>query len=550
LYSQTEVEQIHSIFKEKNPKLSFIGTTTAGEILDEKSLEKGIVVSIFEFENTEVEHNYFKADEAFKTGETIVKTLFKANTKACILLADGFTTNISDLLDGITSLDEKMPIAGGLAADYGAMSETLIFDENGIYKEGVLATTLHGNSLKVFTNYQLNWQAVGNEMTVTKVDKNHLYKLDNIPVCDIYRKYLGDNVADGLPWSATEFPLLKLENNGLEICRAFIHKFEEDNSVLTVGNLELGDKVKFSFGNINMITNSAKSDIQEYGYFKPEAISVYSCAARKAFLQENISMELKPLSNIAPTAGFFTSGEIYHQDDKNVLLSISLTILGLSEVVEDIKIDTFTQKNISNHNESMLANKHYLVLDALTNLSNTVIQELNEAQEELKSQASRDYLTNLYNRRYFNDISEHFLNTAKRENKLFSVLMLDIDKFKIVNDTYGHLVGDEVIKALANLLVLNTRKNDVVSRFGGEEFAILLPFTDKSSALTIAEKLRKLVENESIKVDNTKTIKFTISIGINEINHIDDESITQALDRADMALYEAKNMGRNRVVAY
>ena len=176
--------------------------------------------------------------------------------------------------------------------------------------------------------------------------------------------------------------------------------------------------------------------------------------------------------------------------------------------------------------------------------------EILHMQKELKEQASHDYLTNLYNRRYFNELAQDIIKVAKREQKEYSVILLDIDKFKNINDTYGHLLGDEVIKLLASLLLKHTRESDVVSRFGGEEFAILLPFTNTEGACKIAEQLRIVVDNQKVKIDENQSIRFTISLGVDAINNDRDTDIAHSLDRADKALYIAKNAGRNRVELY
>lgn len=173
--------------------------------------------------------------------------------------------------------------------------------------------------------------------------------------------------------------------------------------------------------------------------------------------------------------------------------------------------------------------------------------EIIEIKDKLKEQANRDYLTDLYNRRYFSEIAENFIKTVKRERKELSVIMLDIDNFKNINDIYGHAVGDMVIKSLASLLHEHTRDSDVVSRFGGEEFAILLPFTNREGAFKIAEELRGVIENQNIQISNDKDIKFTVSIGVDCLNRKVDSSISESLGRADKALYRAKNEGRNQV---
>lgn len=166
---------------------------------------------------------------------------------------------------------------------------------------------------------------------------------------------------------------------------------------------------------------------------------------------------------------------------------------------------------------------------------------------ELRLIALTDPMTKLYNRRYFNAISTHFLALAKREKRPLSIIMLDIDKFKKINDTYGHQVGDKVIIRLASLLTYNQRKSDVVCRFGGEEFVMLLPNTSKLEAKKLAENIRKRVEADSIPLNSNKTINFTVSIGVSEVDLYNDTDIEKAIRQADDALYQAKESGRNKV---
>jgi diguanylate cyclase (GGDEF)-like protein/PAS domain S-box-containing protein len=168
------------------------------------------------------------------------------------------------------------------------------------------------------------------------------------------------------------------------------------------------------------------------------------------------------------------------------------------------------------------------------------------AQAELQEQAHKDYLTGLYNRRYFAEISQDYMNLFQRENKEASVMMIDIDLFKNINDTYGHAEGDKVIKTLVDALILNTRQSDVLARFGGEEFVALLPNINVKSVLHVADKLRNYVEELDVLTDDGQNIKFTICIGVSAIK-ADDKTIEKAIKRADDALYIAKNSGRNRV---
>ncbi len=188
------------------------------------------------------------------------------------------------------------------------------------------------------------------------------------------------------------------------------------------------------------------------------------------------------------------------------------------------------------------------LIDTHVKLTNQT-QALQDAQAKLKEQANRDPLTDLYNRRYFAGISEKIVSISQRAQEPISVMMIDIDDFKKVNDTYGHSVGDEVIKQLADKLTHSIRESDIVARFGGEEFAVVLSNTDKEDALVFAERFRTDIEHLNFVYEKLP-IDFTVSIGLDAFDNQSDKIIDDTLKRADKALYSAKNMGKNRVMAY
>lgn len=173
--------------------------------------------------------------------------------------------------------------------------------------------------------------------------------------------------------------------------------------------------------------------------------------------------------------------------------------------------------------------------------------QLKSYQEELKLLASTDPMTKLYNRRYFNEISKNILEIDKRNKSELSIMMMDIDKFKNVNDTYSHSIGDKVISFVADILKKYQRKSDVVCRYGGEEFVMLLPNTSLNDAIIIAQKIRKHIEDSIIDSQENEGFGITISIGISQVNLLNESNIEPSLNRADDALYKAKNLGRNMV---
>ncbi|PKH85090.1 GGDEF domain-containing protein [Colwellia sp. Bg11-28] len=172
---------------------------------------------------------------------------------------------------------------------------------------------------------------------------------------------------------------------------------------------------------------------------------------------------------------------------------------------------------------------------------------LEKSVNELHRLSIMDNLTNIYNRRYFFEMSKKLIATAFREQKPVSLIMLDIDLFKRVNDNYGHQAGDYILIDLVKELEKVIRKSDVFARIGGEEFTILLNNTSLERAKVIAEKMRLTIENK-VFIYNTTSIDITISIGVSELN-TENTSIEDLYKRADKQLYRAKHKGRNRVCA-
>lgn len=168
-------------------------------------------------------------------------------------------------------------------------------------------------------------------------------------------------------------------------------------------------------------------------------------------------------------------------------------------------------------------------------------------QAELNNLALTDPLTGCHNRRSFLSLSEEELHRVRRYKIETSVMMIDIDHFKQVNDTYGHAVGDMAIQTLVDISLIQIRKTDFLGRLGGEEFAVLLPETSLDHAVTAADKLRHVLAEAKTET-GSDPISFTVSIGIAQLNG-EDRSIHDALSRADRALYAAKKGGRNRVVS-
>jgi len=172
--------------------------------------------------------------------------------------------------------------------------------------------------------------------------------------------------------------------------------------------------------------------------------------------------------------------------------------------------------------------------------------ELLAVNKQLSLLAGTDPLTGLYNRRYIEEKLNHEIDRVKRHIGKFSVILTDIDHFKRFNDTYGHDCGDYVLKEISSLMKKNLRVLDTLSRWGGEEFLIVLPETTKEQAKTVAEKLRNTIFEKELNYENQQ-MKVTMTFGISE-NNVSDGEIESIIKRADNALYEGKELGRNCVI--
>jgi diguanylate cyclase (GGDEF)-like protein/PAS domain S-box-containing protein len=174
------------------------------------------------------------------------------------------------------------------------------------------------------------------------------------------------------------------------------------------------------------------------------------------------------------------------------------------------------------------------------------ISERKQLERELKRRAQTDVLTGLNNRRHFYELAEQELARARRYGKPLAMLMLDVDHFKQVNDIYGHHAGDAALRKLSEVCIATLREIDIIGRYGGEEFVVLLPETDSLRALEAAERLRHALAEADVPLAGGDLLRFTVSIGVTNLAATDAD-LDSVLKRVDKGLYEAKNSGRNRV---
>jgi diguanylate cyclase (GGDEF)-like protein len=233
-------------------------------------------------------------------------------------------------------------------------------------------------------------------------------------------------------------------------------------------------------------------------------------------------------------------------------LKQALAQLKLFNQVKETIYNEDTAKRIANLqviNQVEKAKKDAEIQDLKTVELQKEIEKRKEVESALKELASIDQLTGVSNRREFFILAEKKIQSTLRKKYLLSMILLDVDRFKTVNDNYGHAIGDQVLNAIAQTIRDDLRKGEVVGRIGGDEFAILLPGSDGLLGQRIAQRILDKISFLSFKLDQG-TFSLTASLGIAELDREHEDNLSLLLDRADQAMYSAKQSGRNRTALY
>ncbi len=247
-----------------------------------------------------------------------------------------------------------------------------------------------------------------------------------------------------------------------------------------------------------------------------------------------VFLEKKPIiTNLGSADPRFIVKEVL--SNTNSLLCVPLIVKG--EVIGVI--------NITNKKNNKLFNQKDL--EFITSLANQVAIAIDNAK--LYEFATKDGMTKLYIYRHFITLLENEIRRCQRYNRNMSLIMMDIDNFKRINDTYGHLTGDAILKNFASVLQETIRTIDVPARYGGEEFVVILPETNKNDAVAIAERIRKNIEKIVVKVGNNDEISPTVSVGIAQYA-TDGQEAKELINAADTALYFSKHNGKNMTAIY
>lgn len=528
------------------PQAVIVGATTVGEVAQGQSLTGKTVVGLTFFETTtlDVFAMACKTGQEAEVGAELGRRIERSRSapSGVLLLATPLSISAADLLQGLEKTRSRYPVFGGGAGDYASMTQSLVFAGSEQFSQGVVAVAFMGNDLQIESRTYLGWRALSKEMTVTDVDGMLVKTVDGQPAFDVYRRYLDIPNDDQFFLNALEFPFL-FQREGKVLARVPV-AVTEDGGVQFVADIAPGEKFRIGYGDPELIVGDAIDIHHVMRGFSPEAVFLYTCGCRRFLMQDEVDKETLPFEAIAPTFGFYTYGEFFGGNQSIEMLNSTMVAVGMRErLAQRRQPDVVTAALNSPAPTDPYANKHSRIVSRLVHFIGAVTTELEDANREITKQSLTDRLTQLDNRASLDAFLSECMAMAVRYKQIFSVVLLDVDHFKKVNDTYGHLVGDDVLVSIANVLSRSTREPDMAGRWGGEEFLLVLPHTDLEQATAVAEKLRQAVAAQDIPVVGQKTASFGVA------SYRPGEKLDALLARADQALYEAKQKGRDCVQA-
>jgi diguanylate cyclase (GGDEF)-like protein/PAS domain S-box-containing protein len=525
------------------PAAAMIGATTDGEICSGVVSTGKTVVSLTQFVTTALRVVQIDGEHAnsYQKGQKMAKRLFTPKTAVAILFADGLRCNGEAFLNGIISVDANPLIAGGLAGDNGRFEHTFVFSAKGPSKGGAVGVALDNPRLHVHTDYSFNWQPIGREMRITRVDGNRVYTIDDVPAYDLYKKYLGEDVAQKLPQIGIEFPLI-IRRGETDIARAVLSK-HKDGSLSFGGNFRPGDTVTFGYGDVQNILLHAEDTLNNIAGMPVESLFIYSCMARRRFMPAQVQNEIIPLQSVADVAGFFTYSEFFSHGESRELFNQTMTLIGLSESEAPAEKHAVAPRKQNGLNEYQKTTK------ALSHLLNVTTREMAESYRLLENRnkiikAKREALERAQSVGHFGSW-EIDLITKKSvwSDESYRIYKLDPETTQPTLDTFmSRVIPEDLPKArsaLASLTDGKIKSIDLrVRRTDGVIITVLLNgkmlFDEKKrpvkligTTLDITEQVKLREKNEefaAIIEDSTSEV-YIVERGTNRFLYVNAQAL-------------------------
>lgn len=434
-------------------------------------------------------------------------------------------------LTALDKLGKDIPICGGYAHTYRNEDGIYVFTKDAILSRGILLVTFSGD-VKVMTTSVMGWQPLGRTMTITAIDGPLVIRsLDHKPAAYFYQKYLHST---DFGKSELLFPLVRSRHQvQLSILPL---ESRSDGALQTNVFSHVGDQVQMAYGDPDQVILSSREALGHIERFAPEGMLLISCVTRRYYLKEDVNQILSAYSDFCVAPGGYVNGELIRIDGKTQATNMTLISVCFRE--GEAPLVAATRKP----HAPVVLGEALSTIQRLATFVTETTKELAETQKQLSFAASHDSFTGLLNRGSIEEMLCRCHKDTRARRLNFSALMIDLDTFKHINDTFGHAKGDEVICEVASILKHMIRPTDFAGRWGGDEFVILLPGTTPPSALIVASRLQKAFR----RIQLPDRSFLTASIGCTTASP--EETEAGFYKRMDDALYLAKEGGRNRII--
>lgn len=530
------------VLKKAFPAAVIAGMTTAGGIADGNLMLQETVVSFLVFQHTDVhllsyDLSHERSSEAGRKAFSVLSGMKHLAGVCC--LSTIWTLDPSPITSALSSLPDTIPVFGGGADTCDAEKTAFIFDGDHIFEKGILLIAFCGE-LHIGVKSLLGWHGLGRYMTITATNGDQVIsQLDGRPAVEIYEKYLKIYRNKNFGHEILSFPLL-LTRHGKELARLPVG-CQDDGSLVMSSDCHVGEKVRLAYGDPNEIVHTCRELSHRIWHFHPEGMLMFSCITRRTFMKENAETVLAMYKFSPSSAGGYTHGEIKRSQGVVDVLNMTQVTAALTEKPLS-KPDAKVYFQPLEDNPITLSDS-LSTLERLAAFVATTSEELEKAYHQIAYVADHDGLTGLLNRSAIETIMEQEITAAAANNSSLSAIMIDLDNFKSVNDTYGHEEGDHVLKTVADLMTSHIRKTDFAGRWGGDEFVILLPDTTLAMAESVANRIHHAFLESP---DLTKgTVHVTASFGCTTSSPSDTQE--SFYKHMDSALYKAKGNGKNQV---
>ena len=519
------------------PSARILAHTCALKMSDLRLDTEGIMLTFTAFEAAQVDFILLDGNAPEEeTGDRFAGFVqARPHTKAVEFLVVGSVDRIDHMLASCSGIDARIQVFGAFvdAAPMNAYGYILADDVSTMC--GVVAVVFHGETLEVRVARNFGWNTLGREIVATRVDGCTIKELDGDVPLKIYEKYFGIKGDGNFSADAALFPLCFEEEDG-SVSAGVPIKIEDGSGNLTFRiPMRQDTKLRLAYGDPYGILSKAAENAHDMAAFSPQAIMGTFCVGHYLLLGDDVVTEMTPCEGV-PSFGSFVFGEVRRTGGRIITANLNVLLVGMKEhpsYGQEIALQTKRVGQLS-YNRKMLAFMSHFI--------RVTEEELFYANQRLSQLASRDALTNLLNRREMERLLKAAVAKSQEDRTPLSVILMDVDHFKGVNDTYGHDMGDQALLIVADAISGAIRGSDAGCRWGGDEFFIILQGASLQVAGRVGERIRRTVETAEMPFDG----HVTVSVGVAPFNTESDNEL-QLFKNADEALYQAKRAGRNAV---